>query len=508
MTPDIPLFSQEKAEDVMNFIKDCETRHFKPGEYICRQGEYDETCNIILDGSADVLIKLEGTAAKKRIPMAAGQIFGEMAAFTGNPRTADIVATTPVTILNINKTMLFNMLDKFHGVKEKLDLIYRERALSTLLTTIPIFGGISQKILDELALKVTLHSYNTGDIIFRQNDDVDALYLVRYGFVKVAERGKDGQEKVLAYLKEGHYFGEMALLATDGKRTATVSAISRIELIKISREEFDKLTESHPAMLANIRKIVKRREKRSAAINSDDLLENKLSSAINMGIIHAKAILIMDITKCVQCDNCVMACASLHGGNARLARKGTMFNHFLLIPTSCRHCADPRCMSKCPTGAISRDFSGEIYHKDFCIGCGNCAKNCQYGNITVETVSEGDGGAVGSSFLSGLRSLFGEKEADNNGANGHESAKTERFIFPGDRYMLQRPDEERLPGDRVMVAIRPATKREKKYKTSRKAVKCDMCRSYNIIGCVYHCPTGAARRVDPAEFFHDITSVG
>jgi CRP-like cAMP-binding protein/Fe-S-cluster-containing hydrogenase component 2 len=507
MIPDIPLFSQEKAEDVLSFIKDCETKYFKPGEHICRQGDYDETCNIILQGGAHVLIKLEGTAAKKKIPLEPGQIFGEMAAFTGNPRTADIVATTPVTILNINKNMLFNMLDKFPGVKAKLDQIYRERALSTLLTTIPIFTGVSQKILDELALKVTLHSYNTGDIIFRQNDDADALYLVRYGFVKVAEHGKDGHEKVLAYLKEGHYFGEMALLTADGKRMATVSAINRAELIKIAREEFDNLTKSHPAMLANIRKIVEKRKERSVTISGDELLKNKLSSAIRSGIIQAKAILIMDITKCVQCDNCVMACASLHGGNARLARKGTMFNHFLLIPTSCRHCSDPKCMSNCPTGAICRDLSGEIYHKDFCIGCGSCAKNCHYGNITVETLAEGDG-ENGSSFLSGLRSRFLGTKTDNNGANNSKAAQPERFVFPGDRDMVQRPDEERLPGDRYMVASRPAAKKAKSKKTRRKAVKCDMCRGYGIIGCVYHCPTGAARRVDPTEFFSDIISVG
>jgi CRP-like cAMP-binding protein/Fe-S-cluster-containing hydrogenase component 2 len=508
MIPDIPLFAQEKAEDILSFIKDCEMRYFKPGEHICRQGEYDETCNIILEGAAHVLIKLEGTAAKKKIPLEPGQIFGEMAAFTGNPRTADIVASTPVTILNINKNMLFNMLDRFASVKAKLDQIYRERALSTLLLTIPIFAGVSQKILDELALKVMLHSYNTGDIIFRQGDDAEGLYLVRYGFVKVAEHGKDGQEKVLAYLKEGHYFGEMALLVAGGKRMATVSAINRVELIRIAREEFEELTKNHPAMLANIRKIVEKRKERSASIGKDELLKNKLSSVISSGIIQAKAILIMDVTKCVQCDNCVNACAALHGGKSRLARKGSMFNHFLLIPTSCRHCADPKCMSNCPTGAISRDLAGEIYHKDFCIGCGSCAKNCQYGNITLDVVSENDGENNGVSLLWRLRSRFVAKETGDNGAADPGAAKPERFVFPGDREMVQRPDEERLPGDRNMVASKPAAKKGKKAATRRKAVKCDMCRSYAIIGCVYHCPTGAARRVDPAEFFSDITSVG
>jgi len=260
-------------------------------------------------------------------------------------------------------------------------------------------------------------------------------------------------------------------------------------------------------MLANIRKIVEKRRERSASITSDELLKNKLSSAISSGIIQAKAILIMDVTKCVQCDNCVTACASLHGGNARLSRKGTMFNHFLLIPTSCRHCSDPKCMSNCPTGAICRDFGGEIYHKDFCIGCGNCARNCAYGNITVEAVP-GSGENGGVPFLSGLRSLFGGKETDNGGAGGSGTETSERFVFPGDRDITQRPDTERLAGDRDMVENRPAAQTGKNKKARRRAVKCDMCRGYAMIGCVYHCPTGAARRVEPTEFFVDIKSIG
>ena len=509
--PHIPLFSQENAEDVLSFIKDCETRQFKPGEYICRLGEYDETCNIILGGSAEVLIILPGTAAQKRVPLAVWEIFGEIAAFTGNPRTADIVAATDVTILNINKNMLFNMLDKFPRVKEKLDQVYRQRALSNMLHTIPIFAGISQKALDDLALKVTLHSYNTGDVVFRQDEDADALYLVRYGFVKVAEHDKDGKEKVLAYLKDGHYFGEMALLSKDGKRMAGVSAINRAELIRIGRRDFSTLMENHPTMLANIQKIIEKRKERNIKISGDELLKNKLSSAIDGGVIQSKAILMMDVTKCVQCDNCVMACAALHGGNSRLARKGVMFNHFLLIPTSCRHCADPICMTKCPTGAIARDFAGEIYHKDFCIGCGSCAKNCPYGNITIETIAEKEGDKPGALFLSRVRSLFGEKKTDAGGTGAAEAKATERFVFPGDRYMVERPDSERLPGDRSFMESRPAAPAndgKRKRKARRRAVKCDMCRNYYMIGCVYHCPTGAARRVDPTEFFADITSIG
>src|SRR5260370_6249205 len=44
---------------------------------------------------------------------------------------------------------------------------------------------------------------------------------------------------------------------------------------------------------------------------------------------------------------------------------------------------DPLCMTRCPVGAIRRKSSLDIVIEDWCIGCGNCATDCPYGNINV-----------------------------------------------------------------------------------------------------------------------------
>ena len=46
-------------------------------------------------------------------------------------------------------------------------------------------------------------------------------------------------------------------------------------------------------------------------------------------------------------------------------------------------CRDPLCMVGCPVGSIRRRNSLEVIIEDWCIGCGLCAKNCPYGNITL-----------------------------------------------------------------------------------------------------------------------------
>ena len=66
----------------------------------------------------------------------------------------------------------------------------------------------------------------------------------------------------------------------------------------------------------------------------------------------------------------------------RLAAEGLRFENFL-VATSCRSCTDPYCLVGCPVNSIFREGSKEIVIEDHCIGCGLCASNCPYGNITM-----------------------------------------------------------------------------------------------------------------------------
>jgi Fe-S-cluster-containing hydrogenase component 2 len=76
----------------------------------------------------------------------------------------------------------------------------------------------------------------------------------------------------------------------------------------------------------------------------------------------------------------------------RLIREGLRFGHFL-VATSCRSCMDPHCLVGCPVDSIHRrpptdQRNGlEIVIEDWCIGCGLCASNCPYGNISMHETS-------------------------------------------------------------------------------------------------------------------------
>jgi DMSO reductase iron-sulfur subunit len=96
-----------------------------------------------------------------------------------------------------------------------------------------------------------------------------------------------------------------------------------------------------------------------------------------------------DMTKCIGCKCCVVACNEQNGNPADILwrRVGEVEGgsypdtrrHYLSM--GCNHCLEPTCMTGCPVDAYSKDsITGIVRHSaDACIGCQYCTWNCSYG---------------------------------------------------------------------------------------------------------------------------------
>jgi Fe-S-cluster-containing hydrogenase component 2 len=279
--------------------------------------------------------------------------------------------------------MLRNVLDvlqKNKTFRAQLEAEYRRRALVTHLRSVPVFSTVSEEFIHELRERVALQRFAPGQVICREDDPADAFYLVRMGFVKVSQE-RNGEEMVFSYLSRGGYFGEMGLLG-GGRRTATCTALDNVELVKMEAADFAAMMEQFPEVRAQIEQVAKQR----AAANAAQLVREDQSQSLDQflaqGLMDAQSLLVLDLEKCTRCDQCVRACADAHDGVTRLLRDGLRFENYL-VATSCRQCKDPRCMVGCPVGSIRRKDSLEVIIEDWCVGCGLCAENCPYGNITV-----------------------------------------------------------------------------------------------------------------------------
>jgi Fe-S-cluster-containing hydrogenase component 2 len=300
---------------------------------------------------------------------------------------------------------------------------------------VPVLAGLSTEFIEYLRSRVELIRYSPGQVIVRQGDPADAFYLVRLGVVKVTE-AHPGGDLVLAYIPRGGYFGEIGLLG-GGVRTATCSALDHVEAVRISGEDFRRMIEAFPAIRAEFERVAEERlaQNRARQQTTDSV---ELNDFLAQGLMQAQSLLVLDLEKCTRCDQCVRACADAHDGVTRLVREGLRFDKYL-VATSCRQCRDPLCMVGCPVGSIRRRNSLEVIIEDWCIGCGLCASNCPYGNISMHS------------------------------------------------FAVETPDPEQ-----------PA---RKVASTRRKATGCDLCTEHAEPSCVYACPHDAAHRVEPLTFF-------
>ncbi len=101
-------------------------------------------------------------------------------------------------------------------------------------------------------------SYPAGGVVFQQDGKADSFYMIFGGKVRII-RKQGGKEIQLALLVKNDYFGEMALVA-NRRRSATVTALTDLSLLVLSRKNFEKLIKTAPQIRLNLDVAVKSRE--------------------------------------------------------------------------------------------------------------------------------------------------------------------------------------------------------------------------------------------------------
>ena len=113
---------------------------------------------------------------------------------------------------------------------------------SDLIGTVPLLNGLSENALNNLAEKAKAVTFLANDIVIGEGEKGDALYIITHGEVGVE---KDGSS--IASLRDGDFFGEMALLG-DQVRTATVKAKIPSTLLRLRRKDVLSVAESDPEL--------------------------------------------------------------------------------------------------------------------------------------------------------------------------------------------------------------------------------------------------------------------
>ncbi|AYJ87457.1 4Fe-4S dicluster domain-containing protein [Sphingomonas paeninsulae] len=440
------------------FMLDSNARFYRKGDTIFSRNDPGSSLFAIASGS--VLVQVDPTNPGITVPIETGSIFGEVGLISGRRRGATIVAAEDAICVEVSRTAALKLQSSVPAARRAITRISIERQL------LQMFGsGLTKDDVAEVVETAEVLQVKAGQSVITEGEMGEDIFVIRTGSM-VVEKKIGGKPVFLSYLPAGSYVGEMALIS-GGKRTATVKAAIKSEVIQLQGATFRTLLGKKPMLLEKARRDMAARQDVNAFIEAKkdsfsgvvDMYSSVATFLVEQGVGEATDVLLIDENLCVGCDNCEKACADSHEGLSRLDREAGRTYAHLHVPTSCRHCEHPHCMADCPPNAIHRGPDGEVFIDETCIGCGNCQRNCPYGVIRMDAKPPKK-----PSLLNWL--LFG--------------------MGPG-------PGEP--PKKWSYANADPSVEKAKK------AIKCDMCSG--IEGgpaCVRACPTGAAIRVAPEEF--------
>ena len=351
---------------------------------------------------------------KRSVVLKAGDMFGEIAALSRSQRVATVISEDEVELLEIRWTALRDIRRSVEEFRHHLDRLYRERSLTSHLQATDLFAHLSEDVLADIAERTLFESHGEFEwyteykravekgtkthiekepVIVSEGDYPDGLLLIRSGFARIVKRFNNGY-KTVSYIGRGEIFGlEEIIESYQGQDTVPhktgLRALGYTDLLRVPTSVIEKyvLPNLPEQVHGNYNLTSKKKESVPALTpvkSKDTISSGLLEFFVEHRYINGTATMLVNLDRCVRCDECVIACARGHDNNPRFNRHGPKYDHYM-VANACMHCSDPVCMIGCPTGAIHRssDTGSVIINDDTCIGCATCANSCPYNNIRM-----------------------------------------------------------------------------------------------------------------------------
>jgi cGMP-dependent protein kinase len=238
--PVLAPLSDAQLTDIAGAMK---MQTFVENDVVFRENDKGDAFYVVIDGKFSVA---NSSSSAPLAEISRGQYFGELALLRNDKRSATIKCVSARAKV---ACMTKNAFEKKMGSLEVLQKVWRQETLCK----VPMLSKLSKSEIQALAEELTDVSFHAGDVIIRQGDKGDAMFILESGEVEVVDEknvDESGHPKFLCKLGPSSYFGELGLLNSD-IRAATVRVPSRATVLIITRRAF----EQH---LGKLRDILKR----------------------------------------------------------------------------------------------------------------------------------------------------------------------------------------------------------------------------------------------------------
>ena len=119
---------------------------------------------------------------------------------------------------------------------------------------VPLFTGLDEATIEDIVSCMQTTRYAAGELICRQGDPSDSLFLLRSGVAQAFLKSLTGS-RTIARLRPGDVIGEVGVV-TNLPRSASVIARSDAVVLQVARDDVGSLLTRHPRLLANITQVI------------------------------------------------------------------------------------------------------------------------------------------------------------------------------------------------------------------------------------------------------------
>jgi predicted acylesterase/phospholipase RssA/CRP-like cAMP-binding protein len=249
----LPWFAHVPEPSLAALAADSRVVSLADDQIVMREDEVVSDVVVVLDGCLGATC-VDRLGATRRLPdIVAGHLTGETQEATRwmAPATLRARGATTVALMPAETMIRFAQANPAAALRlhEELRPHLERQRLTAAVHDSAAFAGVEGSLLDEIAALLEPVSLYGGEILFRQGEAGDTVYLVVSGRLVVLVTQPDGEVRTVAELGGGEVVGEMAYLSAT-PRSATVVAVRDTQLARLTRVALDSLVERHPqAML-------------------------------------------------------------------------------------------------------------------------------------------------------------------------------------------------------------------------------------------------------------------
>lgn len=232
------------------------------GESLFSAGRESQNLYLVVDGELGLYMPCNDSSSETFYLQTRrkGETAGDFAVLNGGEHLVTAIAIRKSRIALFPRFAFDQLTNIDSGILAHVyDVAARlSRRVTLARSFLELFGDMTNATMEQLLEQTDIQHYHSGQVLFREGDSAEALFIMISGKLVVESNTADGMMRRVAEVQAPETVGELALLAGT-TRTATVTAARECTVAVLARSAFDTLIARRPEMLLRLSRMIVRR---------------------------------------------------------------------------------------------------------------------------------------------------------------------------------------------------------------------------------------------------------